>query len=364
MLTFFLSSCGYFIKALIYQTANIDDYKIFPNNTVETEDPEEWKLHEDYNTQKLPKEKLEKIKTYKPVAFVVVKDKKIFHEQYWGGYNQYSLVNCFSATKSIVSLLMGIAIDEGKINGVEQRVGDFLPAYNEGQSKEITIKHLLTMSSGLKWKEGYASPFSVTTRAYYGRNLEKLINKLKVAEEPGKEYSYQSCNTQILSFIIEKATGKTISEYASEKLWKPLHAEQDALWSLDRKDGNEKAYCCFSSTARDFARIGQLILDDGKWNNKQIISNEYLEQALEPAKYLVDKESKKHVDFYGYHWWILHHKGHKIPYARGIMGQYIFIFPWENAVVVRLGHKRDKEYQQAHPKDVYLYVDAALGMLE
>lgn len=364
MLSIFLSSCGYFIKALIYQTADIDDYKIFPNNTVMTNAPGEWKLHEEYNTKKLPNEKLEKIKRYKPVAFIIVKDNAIYHEQYWGGYNQYSLVNCFSATKSIVSLLMGIAIDEGKIKSVEQRVGEFLPAYNEGKSKELKIKHLLTMSSGLKWNEGYASPFSVTTKAYYGRNLKKLINKLEVVEEPGKVFSYQSCNTQILSFIIEKATGKTISQYASEKLWNPLHAGQDALWSLDRKGGNEKAYCCFSSITRDFARIGQLVMNDGKWDNNQIISRDYLEQALEPAKNLIDKESQKKVDFYGYQWWILYHKGHKIPYARGIMGQYIFIFPWQNAVAVRLGHKRDKEYQHAHPKDVFLYVDAALEMLE
>ncbi len=108
-----------------------------------------------------------------------------------------------------------------------------------------------------------------------------------------------SCNTQLLGFIIKKATGKTISEYASEKLWKPLHAMHDVQWSLDHKDGNEKAYCCFYSNARDFARIGKLYLDSGRWSGKQIVSEKYVLESLTPAPTLDSDQPNKTYGFNG-----------------------------------------------------------------
>ncbi len=125
----------------------------------------------------------------------------------------------------------------------------------------------------------------------------------------------------------------------------------------------EKSYCCFSSNARDFARIGQMVLDSGKYNGKQIVSFAYLAQALARDTFLID-ENKQTVDYYGYQWWIVDYKGMKIPFARGILGQYIFVIPQLNAVVVRLGHKRDTVYKNNMPLDVYIYLDAALDILK
>jgi CubicO group peptidase (beta-lactamase class C family) len=153
-----------------------------------------------------------------------------------------------------------------------------------------------------------------------------------------------------------------VSEYASEKLWKPLGAAHPALWSIDRIDGVEKAYCCFNSTATDFARIGQMVLDSGQFNNQQIISKTYLKEATSPASW-VKGEDGDPLDYYGYQFWLLTHKNHKVVYARGILGQYIFIIPSLNAVVVRLGTDRSKQYINHAPKDVYSYLDAALGLL-
>ena len=184
------------------------------------------------------------------------------------------LSNIFSATKSIVGLLVGIAYDEGFIESLDDKVSKYLPEFGEGD--KITIRNLLTMSSGLDWDEAYTALISKTTQAYYGDRIRDLIMDLKVVEEPGKKYSYKSGDTQLLSFVLEAALDKvhkekeyewgifktevkvhspvSISEYAERKLWKPLGACNDALWNLDREDGDEKTYCCFNTTARDLAR--------------------------------------------------------------------------------------------------------------
>ncbi|MBN2680962.1 MAG: serine hydrolase [Bacteroidales bacterium] len=358
-----VSGCTFLRRALWYQTANIDDHKIFASRTIKADEEQIWFNTPDYNQKTISDSTLKKIEGYNTIAFLVVQNGSLKHEKYWGIGSENSLTNSFSMAKSIVSLLVGIAIDEGKIQGVEQKVSDFIPEFAKGENAKLTIKDVLTMSSGLNWKESYGSPFSPTTKAYYGTNVNKLITKLKVVEEPGKVFKYLSGNTQLLAMIVEKATGKRISDYASEKIWKPIGAKNDALWSLDKKDGMEKAYCCFNSNARDFARIGQLCLKNGKWGNKQIIPKEYLEMALSPARHL-KTEFNTEVDFYGYQWWIIDYKGMKIPYARGILGQYIFVIYEKNAVVVRLGHNRDKRYNGAHTLDAYVYLDAAFELLD
>lgn len=136
------------------------------------------------------------------------------------------------------------------------------------------------MSSGLNWDESYSSLFSKTTEAYYGDDLKHQVLKLKVIKDPGTVFEYMSCNTVLLSLIINKTTGKSISEFASEKLWMPIHATQPAYWSLDHNDGIEKSYCCFYSSARDFAKVGKLVLDSGRWEGKQIVSKEFLNEML------------------------------------------------------------------------------------
>jgi CubicO group peptidase (beta-lactamase class C family) len=217
------------------------------------------------------------------------------------------------------------------------------------------------MSSGLDWDEAYNSLFSQTTQAYYGNNLREQMMKLKVIEQPGKQFKYLSCNTQLLAFIIEKATGKTVSQYAAEKLWIPMGASKEALWSLDKENGDEKAYCCFNSTARDFARIGQLVLNKGNWNGQQLISEKYIIESTTPAKNLTDIDNKP-IDSYGFHWWLMKYKEKDVIYARGILGQYIIIIPSENTVIVRLGHRRSKEKINNHPTDIYTWIKTAMEL--
>ena len=138
-----------------------------------------------------------------------------------------------------------------------------------------------------------------------------------------------------------------------------MGAQHDALWSLDRPNGIEKAYCCFNTNARDFARFGQLILNHGKWNGKQLVSESWLNKSLSPVSHLIDKDSKN-VDYYGWQWWLMNYKGHQVFYMRGINGQYVIIVPELDTVIVRLGHKRSTDRINGTPADFFTWIDAGL----
>lgn len=353
----------YVQTALIHWTPSIDDYKIFHSRTIKAGISDPWRISENYNQYEISLEDRTALESYDPIAYLIIQNGDIVYEEYWEDYGPGSLSNSFSAGKSIVSLLIGIALEEGYIKNLDQKVMDFIPEYNTIENSDLSIRDVLTMSSGLNWDEAYTSPFSMTTEAYYGSDLPAIIKSLKVVEEPGKKFNYLSGNTEVLAMIVQAATGKSISEYTSEKIWKKIGAEQDALWNLDQEDGMEKAYCCFNTNARDFARFGQLVLNNGSWDSTQIIPQSYLKEATSPASWLKGEDGKP-LNYYGYQYWIINHLGYQIPYMRGILGQYIMPIKEKNAVVVRLGHKRSHEYIHQHPKDVYLYLDIAAKILK
>lgn len=351
----------YLRKALIYQQVDIDDYKIFDNRIVASENYEPWAEAAGYNQKNIADAYIRQFDQLKTVAFLVIRNKKILFEKYWDGYSADSKSNSFSVANSIISLLIGIAMDEGYIKSVDQPVGDYLTEFSEGDKAAVTIRHLLEMSSGLSWDEAYSSAFSMTTKGYYGKDLPGLVLNQALLREPGKFHDYKSGNAQLLAMVLERAVHQKVSAYASEKLWKPMGAHHDALWSLDQPNGVEKAYCCFNTNARDFARFGQLILNYGKWNGRQLVSESYLDQALAPASHLID-ENGKNVDYYGWQWWLIKHRGYQVYYMRGINGQYVIAIPELNTVIVRLGHKRSTERLANIPADFFTWIDAGLDI--
>ena len=352
-------------KALIYWFPTIDDLNIFEHATVHAPDScWEWAISDKYNSYKLSKKDSAYIDDMKTVSFLVIRNDSILYETYRGGWNDTLTSNLFSATKSIVGMLVGIAMDEGKIGSVDDKVMKYIPEYNRGRQKDIIIRNLLTMSAGMDWDEAYASLFSVTTHGYYGNDLYKLIMGLDIVDTPGVQYSYRSGETQLLSFVLEAATGETISKYAEKKLWRPMMAGQDAFWLLDKKDGDEKSFCCFHTTARDAARFGRLMLNMGNWNGRQLVSRKYMEEALAPASYLKDQWGKDPLTYYGYQTWIMNYNGERCPYFRGMLGQYIIAIPSKNAVVVRLGHKRSREYVKELTTDIIRYMEIAEKILQ
>lgn len=373
---FLLLPSNYYVqRALIHRMPKIDQYGIFHNRVVSADDPQPWDFANDVENKVIAPDFASDFAKYKTVAFVVIQHKKVMLEQYWDNYSPLSLSNSFSMSKSLVSLLVGCAITDGYIKSVNQPVHDFLPEWTSFDGKSLTIKDLLTMSAGVDWDETYNSLFSKTTEAYYGKDLWKLTQTEKLIEKPGVRFNYQSGAVQILAFLLQKATGENISTYASEKIWTPIHAESDALWSLDHKDGMEKAFCCFNSNARDFARLGQLVLNKGSWDDVQVVDSNYIREATTPASWLeytptlLDGKTISPTtvpcNFYGYQFWLLNYHGLKITYLRGIMGQYVFIIPELDAVIVRLGKKCDTDYdmEQNYPKDIDTWLNAGMEVI-
>jgi CubicO group peptidase (beta-lactamase class C family) len=357
-----ISGNTYIYKALLYNFADIDDLDIFPTRIIKNGTGEPWAVAADYNKAKMTdsvRQELEKLQT---VAYVVIKNDSIKYEEYWDRYGMKSMTNSFSMAKSVVGLLTGIAHDEGKIKSLDEPICNYLPDYCTESGRKVTIRHLLMMSSGSTWDESYSNLFSVTTKAYYGDDLEKLMHEIKMKGEAGKTYSYKSGDTQLLAFILEKATGVALSDYASEKLWKKIGAEFPAQWSLDHEGGHEKAYCCIYSNARDFARIGKLMLDSGNWKGQQVVSKEFVRQSLTPNALVYSDDSTAKVTTYGYQWWIMKYKGHDIFYMRGLSGQYVFVIPDEKMIVVRLGKQREKKQVERRPIEIDFIVQGALSM--
>lgn len=335
----------------------LDDYNCYLYDTLETGKPISLKLAPNYNTQKISAHYERRMKIMRTAAYLVIKDDEIVYENYWLRFDENSLLNSFSVAKSIVAILLGIAIDEGKIGSIDQKVVDYLPWFNSHLDSSLTIIDLLSMSSGLSWSEEFANPNSDVVKAYYGNKLDKLIKNTHVKNKPGKKWSYQCGNTVLLSMIIESATGMPISKYAEKKLWIPLGAEHEAYWGKSDTNGLTKAFCCFYATPKDFAKLGLLVLHKGNYMGKQIVSEEYIDKVTSPCKWLY--YGKKHVDFYGLHFWLVKHHGEYLPYFSGMFGQYIIIYPKENAVVVRFGEMVNELRIEPVPFDLKLYLRVA-----
>lgn len=345
----FISGRTYLFEAVWYNFADIDDYKKFSNNTVTTGEPQPWALAANYNKNPLPGELKKMLSALETVAVLAIKNDSILYEFYWDGYGDSSLSGSFSMAKSITSLLIGAALKEGKIRSLEEPAGNYLEEFRTGEKAKVRIIDLLTMSSGSNWEESYANPFSVTTELYYGHNAYKTAAGVSIIHKPGSLHSYKSGDTQLLAMILKKATGKSLSAYAAEKLWQPLGAEHAALWSTDQVGGIEKAYCCFNSNARDFARLGQLMLDSGRWKGNEIIPMDYFLNSIKPCM-IPDTEGKP-CNYYGYQWWIIPSRP-EIFYARGILGQYVIVIPSKKTIIVRLGKKRSEQRIDHAPAEV------------
>ncbi len=338
-------------------TAFLDDYKEFDNRIIEKGNSiDKWPEHKAYNKIE-PTEELNNLHDkYNTVAFLIIKNDSIWHEKYYDGFNKDSKSNSFSMAKTMVSSLLGRAIMDGDIKSLNQPVADFFPEFSDKLGSKLTVGDLSSMSSGLNWDENYYSPFSITTRAYFDDDLRTMMLNLKVVNEPGTSLEYLSGNTQLLGMVIEKATGKTLSENLSEKFWKPLGCENPALWQLDSEEGGlEKAYCCIASNARDFARFGRLYKCKGYWNGKKLLEPEFVELSTRPRF--------QETPYYGYGLWLSQHKDKDIYYLRGHLGQYVIVIPEDDLIIVRLGEGTHIVGVKAHGSDLFGYIDETYKML-
>lgn len=350
---------------------DIYDLDVFPYSTIKaTPDNFTWQKNPIISLTDAQRESLNEIET---TSLLIARNDTILFEEYWGEHNEQTVSNLFSASKSIIGLLVGTALDEGKIKSLDDKITDYLDFYDKEDSINVTIKEVLWMSSDIDWSESGGNPFSDNAEAYYGTDLEGLLKRQRFGDFPGERFEYKSGNTQLLAFILENATGKSISQLAEEKIWSKLGSEHDAYWSKDKEHGIEKAYCCFYGISRDYLRLGKLINQNGRWEEKQIVSEGFMHQFIQPAPIKDGDFSNKR---YAMQVWTYKNEQYDVVYCRGILGQYIISIPSENIVIVRTGHKRGSNIDNeatysgddfgdkfGHPEDLFLYLSIANSII-
>jgi len=336
---------------------DIDDQPYFDLRKVAAGNAAALHLSANYNNRELlPEEQLWSDSMGTTGLLVFHHDSLLFEQYREGDVNTRS--NSFSMAKSITSILVGIAIDEGLIRSIDDKVGNYLEEYRSGMDTLLTIRHLLDMTSGIPFGESYSSPFGYMAKSYYGKDLTSTTLEYHVQKEPGTLWAYEGGNTVLLGMILKKVTGMAVSDYCSSRLWSRIGAEHDAYWNLDKEDGIEKTFSGFYATARDFSRLGLLFMHEGVWRLDTVVSPEWVKESI-VAHGVPDEESEA-CTWYGRQWWMGQHAGHSFFACRGLRGQYVLCVPDLEMVVVRLGHRQSKERINHMPADLYRYLDIAM----
>ncbi len=339
--------------------ASIDDYKFFDNVEIQKSSSTfEWPKHNLYNQIGSSKTLDSVHKKNETVAFLIIKNDSIIKEDYFLGYDENSMTNSFSMSKSIISLLFLKSIEEGTIPSLNSKLTDYFPAFNESNGSNVTLSDLSTMSSGLIWEENYKDLMGITAQAYVTKDLNKLMMSSKFSGISGDKFKYLSGNTQLLAMAIEKANNSTIQELTYKWLWNPMGAKNDALWMIDSKEKNmTKAYCCLSSNAKDFAKVGLVYKNFGKINEQKLIDSSYISMSIKPRF--------NSNPIYGYGIWIGKQNNVDFFSLRGHQGQYVIVIPKENIIIVRLGKRKSRGSDlNNHPSDFNLYITESLNILK
>lgn len=269
------------------------------------------------------------LKEHSVRAFVLIQDDTIKAEYYRKGLDESSLHPSYSMAKSFISCLIGIAIDEGHINNVHQKVQAFIPEILINKNGEqLTLKHLLNHTSGIKFN------LNQDARLYYGKNLCAELEKIEFSCNPGEKQEYLNINTQLLGIIIKRATGFSVSAYAQQKLWTSIGMCSSSIWSTDHSDV-EKSFCCLSATALDYAKFGKLYLNKGFEGGKQIFSTQWYNQSI--------KRDTAQGSSYNYNYsWHIGLKEYDDYMAIGLYKQHIYVSPKKKIIIVLLNDRENK----------------------
>ena len=278
----------------------------------------------------------------KTQGVLIIQNDSIVYEKYWGDFSSDRLATVFSVSKSITSLVCGIAVDDGFIHNIDDAVTQYLPELKKKDPmwQKLTIRHLLNMQSGLDFDDTYSlnlkglKRLHAMARLNYGHNTMKQIRGLRFRKEPGTEHRYESMTSQILGVVIEHATGRHFADYLSEKVWKPLQMESPALVNIDNhRHDVAHTFGGITLTMKDLAKLGRLYLNRGMWDGKRIVSEDWIHQTT---------DYNTSNDGYHFNWYNLssvsspkaQYPGY---YALGIGGQVLYVNPYKKLIIVRIG---------------------------
>ena len=281
------------------------------------------------------------LETTDTAALLVLKNGEIIYENYWltGGPNVNWL--SMSVAKSFVSATLGIAVDEGFVKSIEQPITDYVPSLAGSAYDGVRIKDILQMSSGARWNEDYSDPDSDVMRFAeifaLGGSLNEFTATLQRQRPPGTFNQYNSADTQALAMLISQATGRSLTDYMTEKLWLPMGPENDAYWMLDA-EGVEMAFGGLNATARDYAKLGELFRLKGRRDGRQIVPEAWVHASITPDAPHLMAGNNPNSDYpmgYGLQWWVPEGTEGEFS-AIGVYNQFIFVNPTRDTVIVKL----------------------------
>jgi CubicO group peptidase (beta-lactamase class C family) len=275
------------------------------------------------------------------LGFIVLKENQIVYEKYLRGATPEDRFLSMSVEKSIVSVLFGTAVEEGKIN-VDDPVTKYLPDLATGAYKDCTVKNLLQMASGISFNEDYLDPKADVHRVLFdlikgGEPFHAAAVGIGSERKPGIQFHYQSINTQILAEILEKVTGAPLNKYAEQRLWKKIGAQSDAFIYESEKQPEVCAFGCFNATLRDYARVGLMAMHSGELNGNRVVGEKWMREATTAPSFnqpRIDEKSGRGMTGYGYQWWLFPGEDHAFQ-AVGIYGQNIWINPAKHVVIAQ-----------------------------
>jgi len=302
-------------------------------------------------------------------GLVVIRDGRIVFEDYYLGNSEDSRTISWSLAKSFVSALIGIAIVEGRIANVAEPVTKYVEALSDTGFDGVPIRDVLQMSSGISFDEDYSAFFSdinvVGRSVAFGGSLDEIVTRFPREREPGTRNHYASINTQVLAMVLREATGTSVTEYLESRLWQPLGAESDAYWIVDG-DGVEMAFGGLNATLRDYARLGVLYLNQGRWNNRQILPAGWIRASVTPSAPHLQPGANAASDSvmgYGYQWWIPEAPDGDFL-AIGIHNQFIYVYPKYGVVIAKSSAYPDyvKDGRQKELESVAVFRAIARGL--
>lgn len=336
--TLFITACTPF-RAMVLNMPKINSYKAFPYKTIQpAKKPFYFKKTAAIGA--IGKQVIVNSQPIRPVAitldqyleksptrsFIIIRNDSIIYEKYCHGFNDKSTVTSFSIAKSFLNILLGIAIERGYIKSVKQPICDFFPELDRNKLGNVTIEHLLRHTSGIGFKRA--------SYQYYTTNIAKQYTKLlNLRRQPGTKFVYDNGGSQTLGMLLERAYKKDLAQILQEEIWQPCGMEYPITWSTDSKKHMQiKSFCCLNGTTIDFAKIGRLFLNNGNWDGKQIVSQQWVKESLTPDSQLGGLRTEK------YHWWLLPDSDGAF-YAGGLYGQYILVYPKKNLIIVRFAER-------------------------
>jgi CubicO group peptidase (beta-lactamase class C family) len=341
-------------RAIVWGESDVDDHRRFPARRIAA-GPDRFQFHRPASGSDTPPAQVRRISVREgdrrverdlepflsatdTTAFLMVRGDILLYEGYFNGAGHDSVQTSMSMAKSVLAALVGIASDQGRIGPITKYVPELLG--RDRRFGQVTLRHLLTMTSGLRYQET-GGPWGDDTATYYAPDLRALALKgTEVAEAPGRRFHYNNYNPLLVGLALERATGVPVATYLEAKLWQPLGMEADGSWSLDsRGSGFEKMESGLNARAVDFAKFGLLFARDGAWRGRQLVPRAWVKDpSLVPTRVATAPARS-----YQFFWWVQDDRHPRALFARGKFAQHLYVVPDADLVLVRLG--RDNGYR-------------------